>query len=314
MTETGGGNQAAYLQYTPDGCDNAGDLACGQLTPAQTRWLYFTDVVKVPSISKTAAQFDFSGFSNGNLWLALITFLYVDFLDATGTLYAMAGFLAQYIPNFIRKDKTIERQVPTFCVDGFSIVVGSLMGLSPITIFVESASGIREGARTGLASWMIGFWFFVALWFSPLLASIPGYATGPALILVGAMMTINIVKIRWNLVSEAVPAFLTIVIMPLTYSIAYGFIAGIMSYLVVHTSLFAWNYLETALTKKHDISDGRWKVVRQMTFNAPDPEIERGPGDDSFHFGPKDDADAGSASSGEKPDSGGNGVSNVEKA
>ena len=114
-------------------------------------------------------------------------------------------------------------------MDGFSIVVGATMGTSPLTIFVESASGIREGARTGIAALMISFWFFVALWFSPLLASIPGYATGPALILCGSMMVINIVKIPWDVVSQAVPAFLTIIMMPLTYSISYGVISGVMS-------------------------------------------------------------------------------------
>lgn len=278
---TGGGNQAAYLQYPPGGCTSEGDPECGALTPAQSRYLYFKQVAKVPSASATAGKFDFSGFSNGDLWLALITFLYVDFFDATGTLYAMANFLSQYIPSFIKEDKTIERQTLAFTVDGLSIVIGSCLGSSPITIYVESASGIREGARTGVAALAMSFWFFVALWFSPLLASIPGYATGPALILVGAMMTINIVKIRWDIVSQAVPAFLTIVLMPLTYSIAYGFIGGIASYIIIHTILFAWYFLEAKLGKgdKPVGAKETWKVVRQKTFAIHED-------DRSFAFGP----------------------------
>src|SRR5688500_7072692 len=114
-----------------------------------------------------------------------------------------------------------------YCVDGVSIIVGACLGVSPITIYIESASGIREGARTGMAALTVMVCFFIALFFTPLIATIPPYATGPALILVGSMMLINVVNINWSNTQEAVPAFLTIAVMPLTYSIAYGVIAGI---------------------------------------------------------------------------------------
>ena len=192
---------------------------------AKARYEVFKKVVAVPDTSYTAGQFDWSGFSNGRLWLALITFLYVDFLDATGTFFSMANFLNNYIPNFVdMKNKTFDRQLAAYCVDGISIVTGACLGTSPLTVYIESASGIREGARTGIAALTVAFCFFVAMFFSPLIASIPPYATGPALILVGSMMILNIVKINWSSVQDAVPAFLTMAIMPLTYSIAVSLI------------------------------------------------------------------------------------------
>lgn len=228
-------NQAAYIgKYSP-------------VPGAQRRMDTFKKVVAVPDASYSAGQFDWSGFSNGNLWLALITFLYVDFLDATGTFFSMANFLNNYIPNFVDlKNKTFDRQLQAYCVDGISIVCGAALGTSPLTVYIESAAGIREGARTGISTLMVAFCFFVAMFFSPLIASIPPYATGPALILVGSMMVLNIVKINWASVQDAVPAFLTMAVMPLTYSIAYGLIAGIMSYIIINGLILLWNYIHAA--------------------------------------------------------------------
>jgi AGZA family xanthine/uracil permease-like MFS transporter len=198
------------------------------------RMSYFKNVVATPNASFTAGKLDFGGLADGQAWLALITFLYVDFLDATGTLFSMANFVNSYIPGFIKPNKTWPRSMFAFSSDGAAIVVSSLLGSSPCTVFVESASGIREGGRTGVAAIFTSFLFFIALFFTPILASIPPYAVGPALITVGAMMVGNIVKIRWDLVSEAVPAFVTIALMPLTYSIAYGFIGGIVTYILLN--------------------------------------------------------------------------------
>lgn len=127
-----------------------------------------------------------------------------------------------------------EGSTVAFTSDGIATVIGSLFGTSPVTAYIESASGIKEGARTGIASLTTGFWFLVSLFFAPLLKSIPPYATGPALIVVGSMMMTNIGKINWNRIQDAVPAFLTIAIMPLTYSIAYGIIAGIASWIILN--------------------------------------------------------------------------------
>jgi adenine/guanine/hypoxanthine permease len=156
------GNMAAYIgKYT-------------SVPGAVRRMEVFEEVVSLPDTSKTALEFDFSGFKNGQLWLALITFLYVDFFDSTGTLYTMATYLTHYIPNFVNlKTKSFERQLQAYCVDGLSSVVGATLGSSPLTCYIESAAGIREGARTGLSSLVIMLCFVISLFFSPLIAAIP---------------------------------------------------------------------------------------------------------------------------------------------
>lgn len=271
-------NTARYLQKT-------GDTPPSDWTPAQRRWDFFKEVATVPSISETAARLDFSAFNNGNLWLALITFLYVDFLDCTGTFFSMAGFLSQFIPNFINEEtRRFPRDIYAYTVDGFSIIVGSLMGTPPLTVFVESASGIRDGARTGLAACFISFYFIIALFFSPLIASIPPYATGPALIFVGAMMLANLVKIDWSNVGEAVPAFLTVAIMPLTYSISYGVVAGVCSWIFINGAVFLINFVQLKLfpaTAPAAIkSEGTFRMARAMTFT-----LHNAPAEASVHAG-----------------------------
>lgn len=226
------GNGARYLQ-------KPGDTPQDQWTPAMYRWDYFKEVVAVPNISKTAGLLDFGGMGSSDFWVALITFLYVDFLDATGTLFSMANFVNLYVPGFLnKKNKRFPRQTRTFCVDGTSITIGSLMGMSPVTIAGESAAGIREGGRTGVTALTVSFYFFLSLFFAPLLASIPPYATGPVLVLIGAMLMSDVLGIHWRTVQEGVPAFITIAAMPLTYSIAYGIIGGIISYCIINGALF----------------------------------------------------------------------------
>lgn len=278
------GNSARYIEK-PDGCmPNGVNSNTGEdcvYTSEMRRWDYFKKVVAVPDTSQTAGKFNFSGFKDGDLWVALITFLYVDFLDATGTFYSMANFLTNYIPNFIDlKKKQFPRQTAAFMVDGASISIGACLGCTPLTAYIESASGIREGARTGIAALTVGFFFFISLFFSPLLATVPPYATGPALILVGALMIINIMKIRWDNVQEAVPAFLTMIAMPFTYSVAYGFIAGIMGWIIINVSVLCINYVETAVFKVPADADGTlkhagtWEIVRQKTFHIGGEEEE----------------------------------------
>ncbi|CAG8632826.1 4224_t:CDS:2, partial [Scutellospora calospora] len=101
-----------------------------------------------------------------------------------------------------------------------------------------SASGITEGGRTGITSLTVSFFFFISLFFAPIFASIPPWASGPALVVIGSMMTKSIKDINWEYIGDSVPSFLTIAIMPLTYNVAYGLIAGIVSYIVINT--FAW--------------------------------------------------------------------------
>lgn len=132
----------------------------------------------------------------------------------------------------------------------FAVVIGSLLGCAPLTVYIESASGIREGGRTGITAIVVAAGFFISLFLTPLIASIPPFATGPALILVGAMMMENLIDIDWADVRQAVPAFITIVVMPLTYSIAYGVIAGVCSYLLLYAANFGLDMIDVARGKR----------------------------------------------------------------
>ncbi|KAI9664489.1 MAG: hypothetical protein M1821_005935 [Bathelium mastoideum] len=167
----------------------------------------------------------------GQFVLALFTFLYVDILDCTGTLYSMARFCGVVDPD----SGDFPRSTLAYCTDAFSISIGSLFGTSSVTAFIESGAGIAEGGKTGLTSITTGLCFFIAVFFAPIFASIPPYATGCTLVLVGCMMAKQIGAINWRYVGDAVPAFVTLIFMPFSYSIAYGLIAGLMTYIALNT-------------------------------------------------------------------------------
>ncbi|KAL3161762.1 hypothetical protein ABBQ38_008857 [Trebouxia sp. C0009 RCD-2024] len=234
------------------------------ITGGADRMSYFKKVVAKPQIYNTGAAFDFSGFGSGSLWIALITFLYVDFLDTTGTLFSMCNFVNMFIPGFINERREFPRMTFAFCVDGIATSVGALMGTSPVTAFIESASGIREGGRTGLTACVVGCYMFIALFFTPLLASIPPYAVGPALLVVGSLMMMNAASIPWNHPGDAIPAFLTIVMMPLTYSIAYGVIAGIVSYMIIN---FSSRFLDLVYKKLG------WPIKGEADLSVAAPDL-----------------------------------------
>ncbi|KAE8714725.1 Adenine/guanine permease AZG1 [Hibiscus syriacus] len=190
---------------------------------------YFKKVVDIHLIESTAGALSFDSIGKGYFWEALITFLYVDILDTTGTLYSMARFA-----GFTDENGDFEGQYFAFMSDAMSIVVGSLLGTSPVTAFIESSTGIREGGRTGLTALTVAGYFLLAFFFTPLLASIPAWAVGPPLILVGVLMMRAVVEIEWDDMRQAIPAFVTLILTPLSYSIAYGLIGGIGTYIVLH--------------------------------------------------------------------------------
>ncbi|KAM3549765.1 hypothetical protein ARSEF4850_008681 [Beauveria asiatica] len=170
----------------------------------------------------------------GQFGLALITFLYVDILDCTGTLYSMARFAGLIDP--VTQD--FEGSTLAYMTDALCISIGAVFGLPPVTAFVESGAGITEGGKTGLTAMMTGFCFFIAIFFAPIFASIPPWATGCVLVIVGSMMATAVVEINWKYLGDAVPAFLTIALMPFSYSIADGLIAGVMSYIILNGSVW----------------------------------------------------------------------------
>ncbi|TCD67711.1 hypothetical protein EIP91_012008 [Steccherinum ochraceum] len=208
-----------YFPHTPAG-DDAFD--------------FFKKVVTFRPLKLIGNAIDYN-YSKGKVWYALITFLYVDVLDTTGTLYSMAKFAGLRDPVTL----DFENSTIAYCVDAFSISMGALMGTSPVTAFVESATGISEGGKTGLTAITVGIAFFVSIFFAPIFASIPPWATGGALVIVGSLMMRNVKEINWTYPGDAVPAFLTVIIIPLTYNIAYGVIAGILSYILLNGGAWA---------------------------------------------------------------------------
>ncbi|GAX75518.1 hypothetical protein CEUSTIGMA_g2961.t1 [Chlamydomonas eustigma] len=200
----------------------------------QDRYNYFVKGATVPSVAMTGGKLEFSALSNGDVWVALITFLYLDFLDATSTMFTMARMINDKVPGFLNEKGQWPRQFWTMTVDGLAIVVGSTLGTSPLTVLAESSVGVREGGRTGISALVIGLGFGISMFLSPIFASIPPYATGPAIVFVGALMMEHCRHVQWEDVRQAVPAFLTILLMPLTYSIAYGVLAGLLS------AIFLW--------------------------------------------------------------------------
>jgi AGZA family xanthine/uracil permease-like MFS transporter len=194
---------------------------------------FFKQVVTFHPLQLVGNALDYN-YGQGKVWYALITFLYVDILDTTGTLYSMAKFAGLRDPETL----DFENSTIAYCVDAFSISMGALVGTSPVTAFVESATGIAEGGKTGITAVVTGLLFFVSVFFAPIFASIPPWATGGALVIVGSLMIRNVRDINWDYIGDALPAFLTILIIPLSYNIAYGVIVGIVTYVLLNG--FVW--------------------------------------------------------------------------
>lgn len=158
----------------------------------------------------------------------IFTFFFVDFFDSTGTLMALAN-KAGYMNEENGVDD-MPRSRRAFAADGFATMFGALMGTSTTTAYIESASGIDEGGRTGVTAVVVGVLFLLAMFLWPLAGAVPGAATAPALILVGAMMLSGLSSVKWDDYTVSIPVFLTVIMMPLTYSIANGVSWGVISY------------------------------------------------------------------------------------
>ena len=184
-------------------------------------------LVSVPHPSSTWLQLDLRGAVHLGLLEILFAFLFVDLFDNVGTLVGVceqAGLV---------KNGKIPRVGRALMADAIGTLFGSLTGTSTVTSYIESAAGVAAGARTGLSNLAVAALFLAAMFFSPLTAAIPGYATAPALILVGALMTQSIARVEWGDFSEAAPAFITMLATPLTFSIATGLSLGLICYTLV---------------------------------------------------------------------------------
>jgi adenine/guanine/hypoxanthine permease len=205
---------------------------------------FFRQVVAFHPIHSTLVAQDWNITSLGSHFaLALFTFLYVDIVDATATLYSMARFSGVVDPT----SADFPRSTLAYCIDAMSISIGSLFGCSPVTAFIESGAGITEGGRTGLTAITTGVCFLISIFFAPIFASIPPWATGCTLILVGCMMMRQVTSVNWGYIGDALPAFVTIVSMPLCYSVAYGLIAGLFTYVVLNGAIYVTRKVSLAV-------------------------------------------------------------------
>ena len=177
------------------------------------------------AIRATALHLDLRGALRLNALEIIFVFLFVDLFDNIGTLVAVTERA-----GLIRADGTIPRLDRIFFADAASTVVGSLAGTSTVTSYIESASGVAAGGRTGVTAIVTGLLFLLSIFVAPVVGAIPDFATAPALILVGALMVAGAARIEWEDPSIAIPAFLTLLTIPLTYSIATGLSFGIISF------------------------------------------------------------------------------------
>ncbi|EHL20217.1 NCS2 family permease [Peptoanaerobacter stomatis] len=183
-----------------------------------------------PSVAPTAmafTQITQAELLSFDMFFCVVTFLFVDMFDTIGMLVGTASKV-----GMLDEKGNLPKASQALTADAIGTTVGAMLGTSTITTFAESAAGISEGGRTGLTGMVTSILFAVSLFFAPLFTAIPSAATAPALIMVGLFMIENIVNVDFSSYDEAIPAFLTILIMPLTYSIGDGVMVGIMSYVI----------------------------------------------------------------------------------
>lgn len=181
-----------------------------------------------PSLSPILMKFEWTQILTLDMLVVVFTFLFVDMFDTVGTLIGVSSKA-----NMLDKEGRVPRVKEALMADAIGTTVGAMLGTSTVTTYVESAAGVSEGGRTGLTSLTVAGLMLLALFLSPIFLMIPGAATAPALILVGAMMMSPVKNINFDDFTESIPAFLTIVMMPLTYSISEGILFGVLSYVLL---------------------------------------------------------------------------------
>jgi AGZA family xanthine/uracil permease-like MFS transporter len=216
-----------------------GAMLLGILITAAVAWIFglahfSPGAYSLGDLSATAFQLDVHQALNlkNGVWLSLLEivfiFLFVDMFDNIGTLVAVtkrAGLIAP--------DGSIPKLNRILTADSLAMMAGALVGSSPVTSYIESAAGVSVGGRTGLTSIVVGLLFLATLFFAPLVQAIPTAATAPALVLVGALMMGNLAEVEWTDPTKGIPAFLTVIMIPLSYSIANGLAFGIVSHVAL---------------------------------------------------------------------------------
>ena len=181
-----------------------------------------------PSLAPTFLQMDVAGALNLGLLTIVFAFLFVDFFDTAGTLIGLA-----HRGNMLDADGRLPRLRKALLADSTATVVGAALGTSSTTSYIESASGINAGGRTGLTAVVVAVLFLLCLFLSPLAETIPSYATAPALLFVACLMARGLAEINWDDITEVAPSVITALAMPLTYSIANGIVFGFVTFTVV---------------------------------------------------------------------------------
>ena len=182
-----------------------------------------------PSIEPIFWQFEWHNIFTKEMIVVVFTFLFVDMFDTIGTLVGVTTKA-----GMMDKNGKIPHLKQAFMVDAIGTTAGAMLGTSTITTFVESASGVGEGGRSGLTAFVTAVCFLLSLFLAPFFLSVPGAATAPVLILVGLMMMSSVLKVNFADYSEAIPAFICIIFMPLAYSISDGIVLGMISYVLIN--------------------------------------------------------------------------------
>ena len=181
-----------------------------------------------PSIEPIFCKFEWHKIFTADMVIIVFTLLFVDLFDTIGTLIGVATKAGMV------KNGRIPRLKQAFLVDAVGTTAGAVMGTSTVTTFVESASGVNEGGRSGLTAFTAGVCFLLSLFFAPFFLSIPAAATAPVLVLVGLMMMTSVLKIDFNNYLDSIPAFICIIFMPLAYSISDGIVLGHLCYVIIN--------------------------------------------------------------------------------
>jgi len=251
----------AYDPYNDFMAGGAGWGAMEASAPA------FSDMIGMPEMPEETlfAAFGDNGMgavadNMSEFLLVMIAFLFVDIFDTSGTLYSV-GRQAGYVDE----NDVLHNSDEAFASDAAATIVGAMLGTSTTTTYIESAAGIEEGGKTGLVAMTVGVLMLSGLFFTDLFAAVPQFAMAAPLVIIGALMMRQAADINWGDSEMALPAFLTIVLMPFTYSIADGIAWGIIAYCVIKIGMGKWNELNPVM----------WSLLVLMTM------FYIGPGDAS---------------------------------
>ena len=193
---------------------------------------HFSGVISAPdSVAPIFCQFEWGQILSWDMLAVVFTFLFIDMFDTMGTIIGVSQKA-----GMVDEKGNVDGIDKMFMADSIATVCGACLGTSTTTTYVESASGVGEGGRSGLTAFTVAILFALALLFSPIFLAIPGAATAPALVIVGVMMMSPVAKIDWEDYSESIPAFITILMMPVAYSISDGILLGVISYVLLNAS------------------------------------------------------------------------------